>query len=348
MQYRKLVLAAGALAFTVGATSAQAQDKQFNLKLSYWVPPSHLLTPGYKDWAAAVEKASNGTIKVTLYPSSQLGSGADHYDMVKRGIADFGLINPGYTPGRFPVFAASDLPFLVTDSMKAAPAIHRWYKKYAAKEMPDQYVCHVYSHEIATFHSKKEIRVPADVKGMKVRTANQTIANFVTSMGGNSVQVPIMEAYATLKSGITEAITVPWDGLTHPAFKFGEVTTYTLDVPMYVSNFTHGINLATYNAMSDAQKKVIDSVCTPEWTQKVYKYWYEDAIKRTGDVRKSDRKLTKLNANEVKLWREAAKPVYEAWADAVKKAGYDPAQVLKELQDELRKEGALFEGAVGL
>ena len=66
------------------------------------------------------------------------------------------------------------------------------------------------------------------------------------------------------------------------------------------------------------------------------------------DVSKSDRKLTKLSPNELKLWREAAKPVYDAWADAVKKAGYDPAQVLKELQDELRKEGALFEGAVSL
>ena len=101
-----------------------AQDKVVNLKLSYWVPPSHLLTPGYKDWAEAIEKASNGTITVTLFPSSQLGSGPDHYDMVKRGVADFGLINPGYTPGRFPVIAAADLPFLITDSIKAAAATH--------------------------------------------------------------------------------------------------------------------------------------------------------------------------------------------------------------------------------
>jgi TRAP-type C4-dicarboxylate transport system substrate-binding protein len=345
---RQWVLIASVLALAISATAANAQDKVVNLKLSYWVPPSHLLTPGYKDWAEALDKASKGTIKVTLFPSSQLGSGLDHYDMVKRGVADFGLINPGYTPGRFPAFAAADLPFLITDSHKAAAATHRWYKKYAEKEMSDHYVCHVYSHEIATFHSKKEIKVPADVKGMKVRTANQTIANFVTSMGGNSVQVPIMEAYGTLKSGITEAITVPWDGLTHPAFKFGEVTTYTLDVPMYVSNFTHGINRATYDALSDAQKKAVDSVCTPEWSRLVYKHWYEDGIKRMDDVRKSDRKLTKLSPNELKLWREAAKPVYDAWADAVKKAGHDPAQVLKELQDELRKEGALFEGAVGL
>jgi TRAP-type C4-dicarboxylate transport system substrate-binding protein len=335
-------LFAGALALTVGAGAATAQDKQISLKLSYWVPPSHLLTPGYKDWAAELEKASNGTIKTTLFPSSQLGSGPDHYDMVKRGIADFGLINPGYTPGRFPIIATADLPFLVTDSLKAAPAIHRWYKKYAEKEMPDHYVCHTYSHEPGSFHSKKEIKVPADVRGLNVRTANQTIALFVTSMGGNSVQVPIMEAADTLKRGITDAITVPWGGLTHPAFKFGDVTTYTLDIPLYVSNFTHGISRTTYNSMSDAQKKAVDSVCTPEWSARTYKAWYQDDHDRQQAIYKTDRKITKVGAAEIKLWRDAAKPVYDQWAEAVKKAGYNPDTVLNELKDELKKAEALF------
>lgn len=340
---RGMILVACALAFTAGASGAIAQDKQINFKFSYWVPPSHPLTPGYKEWAAALEKASNGTIKVTLYPSSQLGSGHDHYDMVKSGIADAGLINPGYTPGRFPVIATADLPFLVTDSYKAAPAISRWYKKYAEKEMADHYVCANFSHEPGSFHSKKEIKVPADVSGLKVRTANQTIATFVTSMGGNSVQVPIMEAADTLKRGITDAITVPWDGLTHPAFKFGEVTEYTLDIPLYVSNFTHGISRKTYDSMSAAQKKAVDSVCSPEWAARIYNNWHNDDTTRRQAIRKSDRKITKVGPEEVKKWREAAKPVYEQWAAAVKKAGYNPDTVLNELKAELKKEGALFE-----
>jgi TRAP-type C4-dicarboxylate transport system substrate-binding protein len=337
---RQAIWLASAVALAISGTMAKADN--VNLKLSYWVPPSHPLTPGYKAWGEALEKASNGTIKVTLYPSSQLGSGADHYDMVKSGIADVGLINPGYTPGRFPVAAAADLPFLITDSYKAAPAINRWYKKYAAKEMADHYVCANYTHEKATIHSKKEIRVPDDVKGLKVRTANQTIATFITSMGGNSVQVPIMEAYDTLKRGITDAITVPWDGLTHPAFKFGEVTTYTLDIPMYVSSFTHGISRRTYDKLTPEQKKAVDSACTPEWSQKIYRSWYDDAVSREDGVRKSDRKITKVGPAELKLWRDAAKPVYDQWAAAVKNAGYDPDQVLNELKEELKKADALF------
>ena len=225
MKHRRLMFAASALAFAVAGSQAQAQDKKINLKLSYWVPPSHLLTPGYKDWADEVTKLSNGTITVTLFPSSQLGSGPDHYDMVKRGVADFGLINPGYTPGRFPVIAVADLPFMSTDSLKAAPAMTQAGTRSTPPRRCRTTTCATSSRTSrARSTRKKEIKVPADVKGMKVRTANQTIAQYVTSMGGNSVQVPIMEAYETLKRGITDAITVPWDGLTHPAFKFGEVT----------------------------------------------------------------------------------------------------------------------------
>ena len=337
----KLLLAAGALALTVGG--AQAADKQVNIKLSYWVPPPHKLTPGYKDWAAAVEKASGGTIKTTLFPSSQLGSGRDHYDMVKRGIANFGLINPGYTPGRFPVLGASDLPFTMSDSLGGARALTGWYKKYAAKEMPDHYVCHVFSHDKATIHTtKKLVRVPDDVKGLNIRSANQTMSRFITAIGGNPVQVPIMEAKDTLKKGITDGITVTMGGLLG-TFKFKDAVNYTLDVPLYVSTFTHGIAKRTYDGMSANQKRVIDDHCTPEWAAKTYSYWYNADIKDQTDARKlPDHTWTKPNAAELVLWRQAAVPVVKQWEESVKKAGFDPAEVLGELQAALKKENALF------
>jgi TRAP-type transport system periplasmic protein len=340
MPYRQWMLAAIALALTTGA--GHAQEKKINIKLSYWVPPSHLNSIGYKDWAESVQKASNGSITVTMFPSSQLGSAGDHYDMVKRGVADFGLINPGYTPGRFPVIGVADLPFMSTDSLKAAPATKTFYEKYALKEMPDHIVCHVYSHQPSTFHSKKEIKVPADVKGLNVRSANQTIATYVTSMGGNSVQVPIMEAFETLKRGTTDAITVTWDSLTHPAFRIGTVTEFSLDTSLYVSNFTHGISRTLYNNMSDAQKKVIDDHCTPEWSARIYKHWYDDQVKREAEVRSSGRKLTKIGPAEVALWRKAAEPVIAAWKESATKAGYNADQVLDEFKAALKGAGVLF------
>ncbi len=339
----RMLAISAAVALAVAGSGADLAAKNVKLKFSYWVPPPHKLTPGYKDWAAAVAKASGGTIKTTLFASSQLGSGRDHYDMVKRGIADVGLINPGYTPGRFPILGASDLPFTITDSLPAARALTRWYRKYAAAEMKDHYVCHVFTHDKATFHTtKKKITVPGDVKGLNIRSANQTMSRFVTALGGNPVQVPIMEAKDTLSKGITDGITVTMGGLTG-VFKFKDVIHYTLDVPLYVSTFTHGFSKKTYDGMDSPQRKVIDDHCSPEWAAKTYSYWYNADQKDQVTARKlSSVTWTKPNADQLKMWRKAAAPVVAAWQASVKKVGQDPDKVLGELRSELKKEGVLF------
>src|SRR5215831_7063392 len=109
--------AAIAIALLSSATSpaaAQSRDKVFELKLSHWVPPNHPLQKALEDWGAAVEKASGGTLKYKVFPAQQLGKAFDHYDMARDGIADVTYVNPGYQPGRFPIIAAGELPFLMS------------------------------------------------------------------------------------------------------------------------------------------------------------------------------------------------------------------------------------------
>lgn len=343
----KRMLCAGAalLAFAAVASNAEAADKSVTLKLSYWVPPSHLLTPGYKEWAAEVLKDSGGTIKTVLFPSSQLGSGADHYDMVKRGVADMGLINPGYTAGRFPVIAASDLPFMNKDSLGAAKALTRWYAKYAPKEMPEHVVCHVFTHDLASIHTvKKQVKVPADMKGLNIRSANETMSKFMQLLGANPVQVPIQEAKDTLMKGITDGITVTNDGLSlKSTFRFGEEVKYSLDMPLYVSTFTDGISRTFYDGLSATQRRAIDNHCGPEASAQVYRFWYQDAKDNIVEAHKlKDHHWYVPTKEEEQLWRKAAEPLVTDWKENVKKAGWDPDQVMNELKTELSKENALF------
>ena len=338
----RFTLLVAAFAFALGPAVASAADKKVNLRLSYWVPPKHKLTPAYKEWSDHLKKATAGTVSFTLFPSSQLGSGRDHYDMVKRGVADIGLINPGYTPGRFPVHGAIDLPFMVSNMLRGAKAMTRFYMKYAAKEMGDVKVCHVFSHDPGSFHTTKKVTVPADLKGMKIRTANATMAAYVTAMGGNSVQVPIMEAFETLKRGITDGLNGTWASMI--TFNFGKVVKHHLDAPIYVASFVHTINLKKYDSLSPAQKKAFDATCTPEWASRIVKYWDEQEVSLAKAFRKdSSQHFNKIGAKELALWRKATEPVYKQWAEAVKAKGYDPDALLTELRAELKKENALAE-----
>ena len=249
-----------AAALIGGADAASAQEKTFELKLSHWVPASHPLQKALEDWGAAVEKASGGTLHYKVYPAQQLGKAFDHYDMARDGIADLTYINPGYQPGRFPIIAAGELPFLISATEGGTRGLDDWYRKYAAKEMKDVKFCLAFIHAPSSFHSsEKKIVVPADIKGMKIRPADATIASFVTLLGGTNVNSAAPEVRDMMERHVADAVTFPWGSLV--LFGIDKVTKYHMDAPLYVTTFAFVFNKAKYDEMSPSQKKAIDDNC---------------------------------------------------------------------------------------
>ena len=323
-----------------GATGALAQDKTFELKLSHWVPPSHPLQRALEDWGASVEKDSGGTIKYKVYPAQQLGKAFDHYDMARDGIADLTYINPGYQPGRFPIIGAGEVPFLMTNAKGGTQALDAWYRKYAAQEMKEVKFCLAFVHDPGAFHSRsKKIVVPDDITGMKIRPAHATMATFVTQLGGTNVQASAPEVRDILEKGVADAVTFPWGSVL--LFGINKVTKYHLDMPLYVTTFAFVFNKDKYNQMSPAQKKVIDDHCTPEWALKVASPWADFEHAGIAKIKaEAGQEVYEPTPAQVAEWKKAAQPLEEKWAEGVKKAGLDPAVVMKELKAQLSKEGA--------
>ncbi len=323
------------------ATGALAQEKTFELKLSHWVPASHPLQKALEDWGAAVEKESGGTIHYKVYPAQQLGKAFDHYDMARDGIADVTYINPGYQPGRFPIIAAGELPFLISDAKGGSMGLDAWYRKYAEKEMKDVKFCLAFIHAPSSFHSsKKKILVPDDIKGMKIRPADATIANFVTLLGGTNVQSSAPEVRDIMERGVADAVTFPWGSLV--LFGIDKVTKYHMEAPLYVTTFAFVMNKAKYDEMSPRQKKAIDDNCNTEAAGRVGGPWgaFEDA--GVGKVKaEPGQEVYTLTPAQLAQWKTAAEPLVKTWADGVRKAGVDPDVAMKELRTDLAKYNAL-------
>jgi TRAP-type C4-dicarboxylate transport system substrate-binding protein len=329
------VCAAALLAATIGVASAQ--DKTFTLKIAHWVPPSHPLQKSLEEWGASVEKESGGTIHYKVYPSQQLGKAFDHYDMARDGIADLTYVNPGYQPGRFPIIAAGELPFLISNAKGGSQAIDAWYRKYAGKEMKDVKFCLAFLHDPGTFHSKtKKIVVPADIKGMKIRPAHATMATFVTSLGGTTVRASAPEVRDIIDKGVADAVTFPWGSV--PLFGIDKVTKYHMNVPLYVTTFVMAFSPSTYNQMSAKQKKVIDDHCTNEWALKIASPWADFEHAGIAKIKaEAGHEVYDITSQQLAEWRKAAEPLHKTWADHVKKAGGDPDTIMKELKAQLAK-----------
>jgi TRAP-type C4-dicarboxylate transport system substrate-binding protein len=332
MTFKTIALTTALLA----AASVQAQDKPVMLKLSSWVPAQHALNPALQAWAEDIKKQSGGSITFTFFPGEQLGKAFDHYDMARDGIADAAYVNPGYQPGRFPIFAAASLPFEISNAKAGSAAVDAWYRAYAAKEMKDVQFCFAFVHDPGSLHSRKKVVLPGDIKGMKVRPATSTIGQMVTTLGGTNVQSSAPEARDMIERGVADAITFPWGSLG--LFGIDKVVTYHIDVPLYVTPFVWVLNKDKLATLSPAQKKVMDEHCTTEWAEKVGSAWADFEIAGRGKIAAlPGHELVKLTPEQIDAWRKAVAPVGEQWGEGVKKVGADPKQVLDGLKASLVK-----------
>ena len=338
----RVAVAAGVavwVAMAAGVVPALAQDKPVNLKISIWVPAAHPLVPATKVWADDITKASGGTITASIFPAEQLGKAVDHYDMARDGIADVTYVNPGYQPGRFPIISAGQIPFVFGDGKKGTQALDAWYRNYAEKEMKDTKFCFAFIHDPGSFHAKKKIVMPEDIRGTKVRPAQSTIGQMVAMLGGTNVQASAPESREALERGVADSITFPWGSVL--LFGIDKVTKFHIDVPLYTTVFTYSMNKGTYDGMSAAQKKVIDDHCSPEWAAKVAGPWADfEAAGREKIKAMAGHETYKLEPAQLEAWKKTTEPLRERWAADVKKAGGDADAVWKDLQAKIFDAGA--------
>src|ERR1700710_3293040 len=185
--------------------------------------------------------------------------------------------------------------------------------------MKDTKLCFAFIHDPGSLHGKKKIVVPTDLSGVKVRPAQSTIGEMVKTFGGTNVQASAPESRDAIERGVADEITFPWGSV----FLCGidKVVKYHMDVPLYSTVFTYNINLAKYNSMSDAQKKVIDDHCTAEWASKVTDPWTDfEANGRIKMKALEGHEVYKLTGEQLDAWKKGVEPLHASWAAVVKKA----------------------------
>lgn len=330
-----------ALTFCMATTQATAQDKRVEMRFAHWLPANHALAKlSLEPWAKSLEEASNGSIKVAFYPAQQLGKAADHYDMARDGIADMTWVSPGYQAGRFPIFAATELPLLVSKASAGSQVIDAWYRKYATTEMSDVRFCLAHAH-VGAFHSRKPVKDPTDIKGMKIRPSSGTIAQTMSVLGATNVQVSAVEARDALDKGVADALTYPWSSLV--TFGIHKAVRYHTDIPIYAGTFVWVMNKGWYERLSAKQKSVLDSHCSNDWALKAGAPYadFEDEG-RSGLEKDPGHTIIKLDSAQLVAWKKAVEPVTEKWLQDASKKGLDARTALEELRKQLAAKQALL------
>lgn len=193
-----------------------------------------------------IEQRSNGRLKLEIYPGAQLGPQFDELEGVGSGLQDMTMIYgiDSYCPN----FSLFNLPFEFRDEFHQynvcmeSELSEKYIKNYMLEEHGIRIIGMLYHGErMLTTNKENPVKVPADVKGLKLRTPD--IAAWVKawqSTGANVTAFPWGELYLALKQGIVEAQENPLTSIRD--MKFYEVqkniilTGHIIDYPFVMIN----------------------------------------------------------------------------------------------------------------
>jgi TRAP-type C4-dicarboxylate transport system substrate-binding protein len=270
-----LLALAGALAAGLGA-AAQAQT--IELKVSHFLPPNHTFQKAMVAWADELDKASNGRLKLQIYPAGQLGGGPNRqFDAARNGVVDIAISLHGATPGRYSATELVSLPYVVpkggTLSAVTSRRLTELAPTYLAKEHEGLRILWMAVTPPLMFHSKAPLRKVEDFKGIKIRYAGVQFKNLIDALGGVPLPVPPQETQDALSKGIVEAATFPYEGAA--SFDIGTITRYVLEPGVSSASFAVVMNPAKYESLPADLKALIDRTTGPAAAEKFGRMWDE-------------------------------------------------------------------------
>jgi TRAP-type C4-dicarboxylate transport system substrate-binding protein len=303
------------------------------LKLAHFWPAGHpvegeLVQP----WIAAVDKTTEGRIKVTSYPAETLALSDAIYEGIKSGVADLGLSCFAYTRGQFPVLEVFELPGIVYNNSDAASKI-AWegIRQLNPKEVQDTTLMMVITTGPGNLFTKKPVKNLDDLKGMEIRATGLSAAT-LAALGAVPVAMPQAEAYESLSKGVVKGNLGPNEILK--GWKQAEVTDYITNTPfLYNTLFFFTMNTDKWNKISEKDRtailevnnKIFDEVACGLWDRQ-----NEDAYSYAVDEKGME--VIDLSDAEKELWINLVKPVQDDFVVKMNGLGFPGQEILDTVQ----------------
>jgi tripartite ATP-independent transporter DctP family solute receptor len=225
-QKRSLVLMA-ALAGLMFSAPVTAQSSKV-LKFGYILASDSQLGAGGAVFAEEIEKRTKGRYKVEAYPNAALGGEVEMMKGAQLGTIDLAFITGAPLPNLLPDVGVFNIPFLFRDLAHAhavldGPIGQSYLEKFRAKNLValawgENGMRHI-------TNSKREIRSPDDLKGLKLRLPQSEVMLIgFRALGADVSPLAFPQLYGALQSG-------QFDGQENPiatiqASKFNQVQKY--------------------------------------------------------------------------------------------------------------------------
>jgi len=338
MDRRSLLKAGAAGSATLAAPfvvtrAAHAANYRAEYRVSTVVGTAFPWGKGAQIWIDLVRERTQGRINMKLYPGVSLinGDQTREFSAIRQGVIDLAVgstINWSPQVRELNLFS---LPFLARDHAGLDALTQGEVGKRILQIVEKAGVVPLAWGENGfreVTNSKREIRTPADMKGLKFRVVGSPIFNDTfTALGANPTQMSWADAQPALASGAVEGQENPLHIFTAAklhtlAQKFVTLWDYVADPLIFVANRD------VWNSWTPADRDIVRATALEAGKQEI-------AIARKGlsgndmsmikEVEALGVKVTQLTDAEKQAFEKAIRPVYDKWTrqigtDLVKRA----------------------------
>jgi tripartite ATP-independent transporter DctP family solute receptor len=329
---KSLVIALAALTLPVTDALAQTSYKP-EYKLSTVVGPAFPWGRGGEIWADLVRERTKGRINIKMYPGASLvgGDQTREFTAVRQGAIDLAIGSTINWSPQIKELNLYSMPFLAQDhagldaltSGEVAKEVFGLVEK--AGVVPLAWGENGF-REVT--NSKREIRKPEDMKGLKFRVVGSPIFNDTfTALGANPTQMSWADAQPALASGAVDGQENPLHIFTAAKLntvgqKYVTTWGYLADPLIFV------VNKEVWDSWTPEDRQIVRQAAIDAGKQEI-------ALARKGLTGADDAMykevaalgvtVTRLTPAEKDAFVKATRPVYEKWTqtvgpDLVKKA----------------------------
>lgn len=286
---------------------------------------SKILQPWIEEMNAKLSKGNS----FKLYPGSILGAPPAQQELVKKGVADVALVVPTYSPGLFPLTSVVEIPGMAPTAKQGTNVLNSMLEKgLLDKEYKDFKIIALFTTPgYQVFSNKDAVRVPADMNGQKYRTPSPYGSQLLSMVGASGVAIPAPQVYENIDRGVVKGAI--WTLDAYKTFRLNEVSRHITPLRMTASPLAVLMNRRTYDSLSAADKKVIDSTAgrlASEWVASVVDDFDQQMVKRFSGDSKVD--FIELTSSEQAAWDKAFANAEETWVDAQEVYGIDGQSAL--------------------
>ena len=259
-----------------GLVMAPGAEAETVLRLSNWVPPSHLLSREVLGpWMADVARVTEGRVRVEAL-KAPLGKPPAHFDIAADGIADVTIGVHGYTPGRFTLTQVAELPFLSDSAETLSVAYWRTHQSHlaAADEHAGVHLLGLWTHGPGhIFNSRRAIARLDDLDGLKFRVGGGLVSEISNALGTVGVPAPATKAYEVLSNGVADGIYFPTESVVF--FNLANLMRHATLVPggLYNVSFFLIVNQARWDGIDAADQAAITGVSGEVLARRAGRAW---------------------------------------------------------------------------